>query len=177
MKLRIVPIVITVMVTGLLLFGGWYMYRTFAIEQPLERIISNVNGVTYSKPVIGRDTVTVQLKLQKGTDIKEVYNRISTKGASVIGSRELKIDIMQTGDAELERVWSSVLFQVAEAMENRTYSNIPLAMKSLEAHNAGLKASNEIDDSNVYITLHKGQAVKYVVLPRTPDMIGAWPNA
>jgi hypothetical protein len=177
MKLRIYPTLITVLVTGVLLFGGWYLYRSFAIEQPLSRIISDVNGVSSSKPVIGRDTVTVKLQLKQGTDIRDVYHRISTDSASIIGGRQLKIDINQTPDPNLERLWSSMLFQVAEGMEKRTYSEIPKALSLLEAQNEGLKASTQMDETNVYITLQNGQAVKYIVLPRIPETIGVWPNA
>lgn len=167
----------TVAVTGLLLFGGWYLYNSFALEQPLARAIAQVDGVASSHPVIGRDQVTVNLELKKDADIREVYGNVSRKGAAVVGSRELKINIDQNASPELEKLWSSVLFPVAEAMETRTYSKIPAALAELEKANNGLAAQTNMDDTNVYITLRKGDDVKHVVLPRTPDKMGVWPNA
>jgi hypothetical protein len=37
-----------------------------------------------------------------------------------------------------------------------------------------VKVTTEMDDTNVYITIKNTEAVKYVVLPRTPDQLEAW---
>jgi hypothetical protein len=70
-----------------------------------------------------------------------------------------------------------VLFDVAQAMDHRNYSDIPAAMKRVEQQFTGVHASSEMDDVNVYITLVDGDSAKHIVLPRKPEQLGVWPNA
>ena len=43
-------------------------------------------------------------------------------------------------------LWSSVLFNVAQAMDHRNYSDIPAAMKQAEQKFTGIKATSEMDE-------------------------------
>ncbi|MFC5650768.1 hypothetical protein ACFPYJ_16965 [Paenibacillus solisilvae] len=180
MKIRLMPTLITVVLSASLLVGGWFIYRNVATVQPLERIVAEVPGVVQANPVISNDAVTLDLTLDKDANIRNIYDRIANDGKAVIGSRELKLNIQPVANEDqtkLDDVWSSVLFDVAQAMEHRNYSDIPAAMKQMEHQFPGVKATTEMDDINVYITLKDGNSAKYMVLPRTPDQMGAWPNA
>jgi hypothetical protein len=137
-----------------------------------------VPGVKAAEPVIGSDTVTVDLTLAPDASLRDVYEKIVTDGASVIGNREVKLNIREEKNGErLEEAWSSMLFKIAEAMEHRNYSEIPSVMKEAEQKFKGLQATSEIDDTNVYITLKDGDAAKHIVLPRKPETFGVWPSA
>lgn len=176
-KLRIVPIILTAVLSAGLLFGGWFLYKQVVVAGPLEEALREVPGVVSGKPVIDADHVNVHLNLAPDADLREVYERIVTQGAPAIGDRKVRLFIEDSEDAGLETIWSTVLFDVAEAMETRRYSKIPAALKELEQAYPGFKASTEIDADNVYITMRRGDAVKHVVLPRIPDTLGVWPNA
>lgn len=180
MKIRLIPTVITVVLSASLLVGGWFIYQNVATVNPLERIVAEVPGVIGGKPVISNDTVTMDLTLDKDANIRNIYDTIAGEGKSVIGSRELKLSIQPAASEDQQKlndVWSSVLFDVAQAMDHRNYSDIPGAMKQVEKKFTGVKATSEMDEENVYITLRDGDSAKYIILPRTPDQMGAWPNA
>ncbi|MCQ6557990.1 hypothetical protein [Paenibacillus mendelii] len=178
MKIRVLPTIITAVISAALLIGGWYTYRNFAAVKPLEQIVQSVPGVDTAKPVIGRDAVTMELTLNKDANIRNIYDQIAREGESVIGSRELRLNIQgEQSDSTLNDVWASVLFDVAQAMETRKYTEIPAAMKQIETQYKGVQAASEMDEVNVYITLKDGASTKYIVLPRTPDKLGVWPNA
>ena len=40
MKLRLLPVVLSVIISAGVLFGGWFAYTSFAMENPLSDIIS-----------------------------------------------------------------------------------------------------------------------------------------
>ncbi|EXX91165.1 hypothetical protein BG53_05325 [Paenibacillus darwinianus] len=176
-NLRPMPIVLTAAISGAVLFGGWFAYADLAVEKPLKQTITSVKGVAEAKPVLTKDTVTVELALDDQADLRTVYNQIRKKGASEIGNRELVINIKQKEDAGLERIWSAVLFDLAQAMENRRYAEIPAAADRLMKENEGLTVDTEMDETNVYLTLRLNGAVKFVILPRIPETMGGWPNA
>jgi len=178
MKIRWIPTLITAVLSACLLVGGWYIYRNMSTVRPLEQIMAQIPGVTEAKPEIGRDTVTVELTLDKDADVRAVYDKINREGKSVIGGRELKLQIREgTDQSKLDTVWSSMLFGIAQAMDHRNYSTIPQTLKQAEQQFNGIQAVSEMDEANVYITLKDGDAVKHIVLPRTSGQLGAWPNA
>lgn len=178
MKIRPLPVVLTAVITAGLLIGGWFTYRNEADLKPLDRIATSAPGVVNAQPVVGRSSVTLNLTLNRDANLRNIYDTIATKGNDIIGSKDLKLNIEKAGSsAALDDVWASMLFEVAQAMDHRSYADIPAAMKQAESEHAGIQAESEMDDTNVYITLKDGKGVKYIVLPRTSNTIGAWPNA
>ncbi|WP_308639179.1 hypothetical protein [Paenibacillus silvisoli] len=176
MKIRLIPTVLTAVISAGLLIGGWYVHRSVATVGPLERIVAETPGVIAGEPVIDRSSVTIALKLDRQANLRNIYDTIATKGEDMIGKRELKLDFEDNGSKELDDVWASILFDIAQAMDHRNYAEIPETMKDVQAKHAGIEASSEMDDVNVYITLKNSKSVKHIVLPRTPNTIGAWPN-
>ncbi|MFC4777607.1 hypothetical protein ACFO9Q_12490 [Paenibacillus sp. GCM10023252] len=177
-KLRIMPILISAAAAALVLFGGWLIYHQVAVKAPLEGVVNKLPGVVSSEqPQFKPDLVTVSLLLDDNANLHDIYSRIMKEGSGSIGDRELQLDIKNKPDQRLEKMWSSILFEVAEAMETQTYSNIPAAMSQLMKDHPDVQATTDMDDSNVYITMKSQGAAKYVVLPRTPARMEAWSNA
>lgn len=178
MRIRWIPALVSVAVGALLLFGGWYTYDQFAVKGPLEKAINKLPDVVASTSSFENGTANVSLTLAEGADLRTVYDQLTADGASVLKGRDLKLDVSgEVGSEELDKLWSTVLFDVAQAMETKTYSQIPAALDELVAAHVGLTVNTEMDDTNVYITLHKGEAVKYIILPRTPATLEVWNNA
>ena len=176
-KLRLVPFLSTIAITAALLFGGWYAYDQAVVERPLNSAVGSLPGVVSAVPTLSKDSLTVQLKLGAGADLQSIYQEISKRSAKMLVGRKLILQVEQGSQPKLDQIWTSQLFTVAEAMENRRYSEIPNALKAMESSTPGLKTVTEIDDTNVYIKLELGQDTKYVILPRAGEQMGVWPNA
>lgn len=170
------PIAISLVVSSVVLFGGWFVYNSVAMENPLSDIVNNAPGVEQSQLNINSGEVSLKLKLAKDANLRDIYNKIATDGASIIGGRKLTIEALNESSPVLEEVWSQSLFHVAEAMETKQYSKIPQTLADIAKSNSKLQASTEMDDSNVYVSLSDGVHSKFVILPRTPEKIGVWPN-
>ncbi|WP_339816545.1 hypothetical protein MKZ15_13650 [Paenibacillus sp. FSL R7-0216] len=177
MKLRIGPIAASIAISVLVLFGGWFLYRQWAIERPLENIVKSVDGVNQVEMDIKPDELALKLSLKPGTDLGALVRQIEQNGKDQIGNRTLKLDVEDHSSPTLDQLWENALFTVAQAMENKQYTQITAALKQMEQENDKLTATAEMDEKNVYITLTDGQYSKFVILPRTPERMGAWPNA
>lgn len=177
MKLRTWPIVITVALSALLLFGGWFAYRQLAVEKPLKKLVTEYEGVQTVQFDITRTQVDLKLKLEAGTDISGLVKHIEQDGKGIIGNRTLKLDVEDNSTPALDNLWERALFSVAQAMENKQYTEITAALEKLEQQDSSLQASAEIDDKNVYITLTNGENSKFIILPRIPQKMGVWSNA
>ena len=177
MKLRLVPVLLTSLLSVALMFGGWFLYRQFAIQEPLQKIVNSYQGVNKSQISINRNEVSLKLDLQPGTKLRELVQYISTEGESVIGGRSIKLDLEQHSSEELDEIWDQAMFSVAEAMESRKYTLIPAKLDQLKEQYEGITATTEIDDNNVYVSLTNGKESKFIILPRQPETMGVWNNA
>jgi hypothetical protein len=177
MKLRVVPLTITAALSAALLFGGWFTYRHYGVEQPLDRIANGIPGVETAHVAMTSDLVKVDVTLKPDANLSEVYRRIKTEGESVIGGKQLELSATGASAEKLDKVWGYALFDVAEAMETRRYSGVRDAMDKLADKFPGLTSNTSMDEDNVYISMRDGDAAKFIILPRQPATLGVWPNA
>lgn len=176
MKLRLLPILISVVITSTVLFGGWFVYHSVAMENPLTETMERIDGVESVQMDIDGKAVTVELKLRSDASLRSIYETLLKEGESIIGKREVKLKVINDSTPSLEQIWSSALFDVAQAMENKQYADIPGILESVAKEQKDLKVAAEMDEKNVYIRLTKGSNSKFVILPRTPVKLGVWPN-
>ncbi|CAM3972953.1 hypothetical protein L1N85_04280 [Paenibacillus alkaliterrae] len=175
MKPRVMPIIITAAISASVLFGGWAIYNQAAVAAPLEKAVKNVEGVVSStKPVMTSDRVMIDMVLEPDANVKSIYETVQANGKDVFGDRKLELNIKAESSKQLEELWSASLFQVAEAMETKAYSDIPIAMAEAAESYKDVSVTTDMDDTNVYITIKNAESVKYVVLPRAAAQLGVW---
>jgi hypothetical protein len=174
MKLRLIPIIITVAASSALLFGGWFFYHSIVMENPIKAVILGVPGVKQVSTNIDNKQVSIDLKLSKDADLRNLYSTISKEGASLLQNRELKLNIESQSTPELDQWWSSAVFEVAQAMDTKHYADIPQILKARNQQFPSLTVTTEMDESNVYVRLTDGVNSKYIILPRTPAQMGVW---
>ncbi|WP_422660839.1 hypothetical protein ACK8P5_10280 [Paenibacillus sp. EC2-1] len=177
MKLRIVPIVLTVVISASVLFGGWYLYRQMALQNPLANVVSQYEGVKNSQIDINQDTVTLKLDLKPDTNLRGLVEHINKEGKAVVGKRALKIEVEDHSSEQLNEWWDDAMLSVAEAMDNKQYTDIQTSLNELAKRSPELKATAQIDDQNVYVSLSDGKSGKFIILPRQPGKVEVWNHA
>jgi len=176
MKFRILPIALTVVISGSLLFGGWFVYKQVKVQNPLQNIATEYDGVNKAQLNITRDEVVVKLDIEPGTRLPGLVQQLKTEGKSILGKRTLKLDVKEHTTANINEFWDKAMFPVAEAMENKRYTQIVDKLKEME-QGSNVKVITEMDDQNVYISLTDGKGSKFIILPRDPNVLGVWKNA
>lgn len=176
MKLRLLPILLALVGSSALLFGGWFVYHSQAMEDPLNHLLDQTPGVENVKANISNQKATVNLKLGSQANLREIVHNIAKDGSSIIGTRSLDIKVESNTTPALEEWWSRALFDVAQAMETSQYAVIPTSLTEKAGQLEGLKVDTEMDEKNVYVRLTDGEHSKYVILPRNPGKLGVWPN-
>lgn len=176
MKLRVMPIMLTVVISGALLFGGWFIYKQVNLQNPLEKIVTEYDGVNTAELNITRNEVIVKIDIEPNTRLTGLVEQLNSEGKSIIGDRKLKLDVVDRSSDAINDFWDQAMFTVAEAMENKRYTQIVDELKVME-QNSSVKAITEMDDKNVYISLTDGEASKVIILPRDPGVLGVWNNA
>lgn len=176
MKLRLLPILVSLVVTSAVLFGGWFAYHSVAMETPLSETIHDIEGVKNAEMNLDSDTLTLELTLERDANLYDIMQQIRKDGKAIIKDRKINVKINNHSSPELDAWWSLMLFDVAEAMENREYSSIPESLHEKKSSLGGLVVATSMDEENVYVRLARGEHSKYIVLPRTAPQMGVWPN-
>lgn len=175
LKLKVLPIVLTAVVSAVLLFGGWFIYRQVAVQSPIEKMVTQYEGVNDVQLSINRNDIQMKLDLKPNVDLGRLVQYLYKEGQDLIGSRTLKLDVVDHSNEALENWWGDAMFTVAQAMENKQYAEITPTLSKMAT--GGIQVNTAMDDNNVYVSLRDGDASKHIILPRVPGQIGVWPNA
>ncbi|WP_336742272.1 hypothetical protein [Paenibacillus sp. y28] len=175
MKLRLIPVFVSVAITSLLLFGSWFVYDSYAMETPLLKQIQQQSGVEQAELEMNNDRIVVRLTLNKDANVREIYDAIQQQG-TIVKKRSVELITKSDSSAELDSWWSRSLFAVAGAMETKQYDLIPQKLSELAESVPGLEAAAEMDAKYVYVRLTDGTHSKFVQLPRDSSKLGVWPN-
>lgn len=177
MKLKLIPIIAAVVGSSAILFGGWFVYHSVAMENPLSEVLNGSPGVERSEAQIDGNKIVFDLSLNKQAHLREIVHDIQSESEAVAGGREITIDIDDSNSSPaLEEWWSRALFDVAQAMETSQYAQIPASLEQKSAELEGLAVQTEMDDKNVYVRLTEGEHVKFIILPRNAPKMGVWTN-
>jgi|HigsolmetaAR203D_1030402.scaffolds.fasta_scaffold00726_19 hypothetical protein len=171
MKLRVLPILMSFIGASAILFGGWFVYHSMALETPLAEKMTSLPGVRQADLDMDNDRITVTLRLDRDADLRRIMADIRESVGSKLDRRELIVKVDHPRSEMLEQWWSQVLFEVAEAMENREYTAVPAALERHLADLPGLEIHTSIDDEYVYVRLVHGADSKFVMLPRVPAQL------
>ena len=176
MKIRIWPVLISFVVTFAVLFGGYYFYQSYALQSPLNEQIAQIDGVVSADSNLQDDEAVITLELEPDASLRSVMEQIKQSGDDYIKNREITLNIINSSSAALNDWWSTMLFDVAEAMETKKYSEIPDLLKQAENRLEGLETYAEMDDENVYVRLVHGDSTRFIILPRQPAKYVGWSN-
>lgn len=176
MNVRLVPVLITFVLATGLLFGGYFAWQTYAVSNPIAADMADAQGVADVSLETERNRIIATLRLEEDADLMQVYRRMEEIAAKRGSGRDFVIELVGADSPELENIWNGALFELAEAMENRRYGDVPLLMEELAARHPGLSANAAMDESRVYVTLRLGDDTLRKVLPLSGERLEAWSN-
>src|SRR5690554_2145631 len=125
LKIRPIPLIVSIVISSVVLFGGWFIYHSMALKNPLSDIVLNLDGVEQAEMEVEKDRVVIEFNLSADASLREIMQKIRTEGSSVIDQRILQVHVNNPPSKALDQWWSTALFDVAQAMETKQYSQIP----------------------------------------------------
>jgi hypothetical protein len=174
MKWRWMPFLWTLVISAILLFVGWFGVQKFLIEQPYLKSVSQLNGLKSVDLAFTRQQKLVRIELQPEANLREVIQAVRAEAASHLGNTPIEIEVMNKTTYELEAWYSNALFDIAQAMETKRYSDIPTSLEKHRNQLKTLQVKAEIDQENVYLQFKLEEHRKYVILPRVSRNMEVW---
>ncbi|OYD09663.1 hypothetical protein [Paludifilum halophilum] len=164
MKIRWPVAAITLVVTLSVLFGGYMAYQWFQVEKPITETVQETPHVSLSKLSADPAHLELVLKTDEKFSVVHDYMPLRRQLHTVAGDRKLSIRLKDRPDSHLHKAWNEMVFGIKEGMALRRYQEIP---KAVQKGTEGKKIEYEVsmDDSYVYIELHRGDRYLYRILP------------
>lgn len=170
MKIRPIPIFLSFLFTGLLLFGGWYTYQDQFVKKPIRDEIAKMKDVTVKDLSVGKDTVVVDVAFQQPKQFKDSYLSIRRIAADKSGGKAVTVNIVSP-ENNVKKIWEDNQFFIAEAIDLHQYSRIPAVFNDLKAKNLLKEVDLKMDNQYIYVYLSDGESSLYQVLTRTKEVI------
>ncbi|CEH30058.1 hypothetical protein AM501_19820 [Aneurinibacillus migulanus] len=169
MKIRPLPIFLSILFSSLLLFGGWYVFQNQFVKKPISKEIATMQGVKLNDVAIARDAITLNVSFSNSDKFADDYKKVKKIASEKANGKPIKIEF-DSPNKNLKKIWDENAFAIAEAMELHTYSKIPGVLDQIKQKHQLKNVSSYMDDQYVYIYLNDGKSPYYAVLPREREV-------
>lgn len=164
MNVRAMPVMLSLIFTLFLLFGGWFAYQQFYVQQPIEAFINQKEHVTLHDMRINNNQINLYLDFSKPDNFVDDYKEIQEFVATKAPGKMVNIHLSKHGE-NMKDLWEEEYFGLAEAIQKQEYSRIPEIIEEMGKKRQLEKTVARMDEQNVYVFLQSGTDHLYAVLP------------
>ena len=168
MKIRALPVMLSLVLTLGMLFGGWFTYQQFYVQRPIEEFIVNKPQVVLKEIKIHQNSVIVDLDFKDPNTFAMDYHEVKQFIEDKTG-KKANIRIPVAGE-NMKRLWEEEYFFIAEAINKQEYSEIPKIIEKTKKDRQLEKTVTRMDEKYIYVFLQKGSDHLYAVLPLTEEV-------
>jgi len=164
-ELRIVVVLLAMILTVAILFGGYTAYNVYGVEKPLEAKLSDlpaVSSVSMEKEKKGYD---IKLQLGAVENLKSAYTQIENTLGQHFKAGDYELQIIDNRNEKLDSFYLQMqpAVQQSAAKCEFVWLDAYLAEKCREL---GLTYNLMVDGKNIYIQIVDGPYYLYEVVAR-----------
>ncbi len=164
-------VVITIIVTLSILFGGQFLWQQFAIAKPMSQIAKGIDGVesaVLEKNAQNDPFVRVNVTLNHVSNLQATYKALNDRIFNVLGHKKYKITVNDSRTPELEHLYYTIHYYIQEAIFTGNFGLMAERIKTT-ADASGITAQIFVDAKNVYLQLSNTNGEMYIITPRQPE--------
>jgi len=164
-------IALTITITVLCL--GQAMWRNYAINLPLDKVLHNISGVetvTLDNNGNINDAISIYITLGNTTNIQETYKEIKSKIEQTLKNRQYTLEIKDSRSPDLEQVYYDIHYYIQKALVDGDFPMLEEKARE-KAGLAGAGVKVYVDEQNVYMQLAKSGSSLYAVVNRNSPKV------
>lgn len=162
-----VSILLSLLITLTLLFGGWFLYTKLQVEEPIRKQIGQMTSVKLADMQVGKEQLMIDLNVVKPESFPGEYIALLQTIRDIAPDKKVQIELANQ-DPELKKIWSEGVFRFTEAVDLHEYSKIPTLLNSWKTEHHLDTATASMDDNYIYVFLKRDKAQYFTIIPRTP---------
>lgn len=161
-------------ITVACLFIGQALWQNYAVDMPLDKALSGIEGVekvTWDNGKKVNSIVEIDVTLGDTANIKNTYDEMTEKIKQTLKEKEYKLAITDSRTPALEQVYYDINNHIQKAVMD---GDFPLLSEKVEekAEKIGASAKIYVDEQNIYLQLSKSGSTLYSITARNTAKIG-----
>ncbi len=162
-RIRLLPTISGLILTFILLFGGYQVYRNMEVVQPLQTELKQIHAVTSARVVTIAQNPTVIVNLGKISDLQSTYSQIQNVIANSMGGA-VPIVISDKRSAALKDSYEAMQPILFQGIAHGNYvSMINEFEKACQARHIKCKVS--MNSQDIFVQLVQKNAYLYDIVP------------
>ncbi len=169
-RIRLLPAISGLILTFLLLFGGYQVYRNLEIVQPLQAQLMRIQSVNNAKIQSVAQNPTVVVSLNKVGDLQSTYTKIQAVILNNLGNA-VPITITDTRNAALSNAYESMKPILYQGIAHGNYVNMIGSFKKACRAN-GISCKISMNGQYIFVQLMQHNAYLYDIVPYSSKSSG-----
>lgn len=153
-RIRIVPTLVVIVVSLLILFGGWAIYRNFGLEHPTEQALVKIQSVQNADVLVSNQVRVVKITVKNVKDLQTTYHKIKQVVAQSLGS-DTQIQVIDNRTDALTNLYQTLQPALYEGIHKGNYTEMIQSITN-NVQKSGATAKVTMDSKYIYIQLVQG---------------------
>jgi len=156
---------IFIITTGVL-FGAYFLYKQFFVNQPLSVTLDNSELISEYQFIQDRKNPILKIKLSQVENFAELFQGFLTSGGQVLTEKDLELQISSSPNAKLLEFYQEIHPSLFEAAALGNYSKLQQKIKDENKNNKLSEAHLTISENYIFLELEDDDRYLYYVLNR-----------
>jgi hypothetical protein len=162
-RIRLLPTIGGLILTFIVLFGGYQIYRNFEVVQPLQVQLKQIHAVISARVVTVAQNPTVVVKLGEVSNLQTTYTQIQNVIVNNLGNL-IPISIIDKRSAALKTAYEQMQPILFQGIAHGNYvSMISSFQKACQLHHIQCKLS--MNNQYIFVQVTQQNSYLYDVVP------------
>lgn len=178
MKIRPIPAVLSLVITLAALFGGWWLYQSFLVKQPISQLLDNKQQVTDYKINVTPKNVTIDLQVDPKITLTDDYLGLLARIKEQSPQQNVTLTLKDNPNSTLQTTWNELYFIVAEGINQGEYHAMLTELQQYPLEqNVQLQVAMDTENLYVWLAQPDEETTLFQALPLHGHKVGTGVSA
>lgn len=165
-EFRIAIAILTVILTVAFLFGGYSVYKVYAIEKPVKTKLSSLQPVSEVSMARENKTYEIRIKLESVENLQSAYNNIEKVLNQRLAENTYDLQIIDNSNEKITDLFSELQPAVQQAAAQSEFVWLDEQLKE-KCSQMQLESKLWVDEDKIFVQIHDEDHYLYEVIKRT----------
>lgn len=162
---RLAVILLVIILTVAILFGGYSLYTVYGIEKPVEKSLASIHSVSTVQVEKEKDQYTVQVKLGPVDNLQTAYAGMEKAAAHRLAKDSYQFKIVDYRNRRLNDLYGHLQLAVQQAIAKNEFVWLD-SLLAQETSELGMQYRLMVDDQHLYVQIQDKNHYLYEIVKR-----------
>jgi hypothetical protein len=152
-----------------LLFGGYFFYKHFFVNQPLSLTLDNSALIAKYELVSEGKKPIIKLQLNKVDDLAYEFPKFLTTSGQILTEKDLELELASHPNAKLLKFYQEINPALYEALSLGNYTNLQNVIAEKNSQYGLTKVNLGVSENYIYLQMEDNEDYLYYILNKNND--------